>query len=403
MSEGAFEGVRVVELAQWVFVPVAGALLADWGADVVHIERLEGDPYRGLATQGIGSESGGVNLSLALANRGKRSMALNVQAEAGQAVLDRLLESADVFLTNLRPKALTRLGLDAETLTERFPALVYASGNGYGTRGPDADHAGYDSSAYWARGGVAHMLTPADRDHPIGQRGAMGDRSGAMALAFGISAALLKRTRTGRGSVVDVSLLATAMWTMSSDLLAALGGDSPMAASGRGGFVNPLVGSYRTKDGRHIQLVFLEADRYWADFCRILGRDDLADDPRFATMQVRRENAEACTALLDEEFGRRTFEECKEVLAGLDAPWAPMQSIPELLTDPQVLANRYIGDVVIDGEAAYRLPAVPVQFDGEPPELRRAPGHGEHTESVLLDLGYAWDEITSLKDEGVIL
>jgi crotonobetainyl-CoA:carnitine CoA-transferase CaiB-like acyl-CoA transferase len=403
MSEGAFDGVRVVELAQWVFVPVAGALLADWGADVVHIERLEGDPYRGLATQGIGSESGGVNLSLALANRGKRSVALDVQTEAGQAVVTRLLDTADVFLTNLRPKALKRLGLDAEALTERYPSLVYASGNGYGTRGPDADHAGYDSSAYWARGGVAHMLTPADRDYPIGQRGAMGDRSGAMALAFGIAAALLKRTRTGRGSVVDVSLLATAMWTMSSDLLAALGGDTPMSASGRGAFVNPLVGSYRTKDGRHIQLVFLEADRYWAEFCRLLGRDDLVDDPRFVTMQVRRENAAACTALLDEEFGRRTFEECRELLADFDAPWAPMQSIPELLDDPQVLANNYIGDVVIDGEAAYRLPAVPVQFDGEPPELRRAPGHGEDTEAVLLELGYGWDEITSFKEEAVIL
>ena len=188
MSEGAFEGVRVVELAQWVFVPVAGALLADWGADVVHIERLEGDPYRGLATQGIGSESGGVNLSLALANRGKRSMALNVQAEAGQAVLDRLLESADVFLTNLRPKALTRLGLDAETLTERFPALVYASGNGYGTRGPDADHAGYDSSGVLGPGWrCAHADTgrPRPSDRPTRGHGRPKRSHGAGIRDFG--------------------------------------------------------------------------------------------------------------------------------------------------------------------------------------------------------------------------
>jgi crotonobetainyl-CoA:carnitine CoA-transferase CaiB-like acyl-CoA transferase len=403
VSEGAFDGVKVVELAQWVFVPVAGALLADWGADVLHIERIEGDPYRGLASQGIGSESGGVNLSLALANRGKRSIALNVQDDAGLVVMDRLLESADVFLTNLRPMALQRLGLDAETLTERHPGLVYARGNGYGSRGPDAGHAGYDSSAYWARGGVGHMLSPPDRDYPITQRGAMGDRSGAMALAFGISAALLKRTRTGLGSVVDVSLLATAMWTMSSDLLAALGGDAPYTSVGRGPFVNPLVGSYRTKDGRHIQLVFLEADRYWTNFCRLLGRDDLVEDPRFLTLQSRRENAAACVALLDEEFGRRTFEEWKGLLAGFDAPWAPVQSVPELIDDPQVVANGYIGQVEIDGEPAYRLPAVPVQFDGEPPELRRAPGHGEHTEAVLLELGYEWDEIISLKDRGVIL
>jgi crotonobetainyl-CoA:carnitine CoA-transferase CaiB-like acyl-CoA transferase len=402
MTDGAFEGIRVVELAQWVFVPVAGALLADWGADVVHIERLEGDPYRGLATQGIGSESSGINLSLALANRGKRSMALNVQTEDGRAVMDRLLETADVFLTNLRPKALVRLGLDSEALTNRFPGVVYAQGNGFGSRGPDADQAGYDNSAYWARGGLAHVLTPADRDYPIGPRGALGDRNGAMALAFGIAGALLKRTRTGKGSVVDVSLLAAAMWTLSSDLLAAIGGDVPRAAPGRGTPVNPLIGAYRTKDNRHIQLVFLQADRYWADFCRLMGRDELVDDPRFVSLSARRDNAEACVAILDDEFGKRTFIEWKELLSGIDAPWAPVQSVPELLEDVQVLANGYIGEVEIDGQVAYRLPAVPVQFDGQPPALRRAPEHGEDTEAVLLELGYGWDEIAAFKDHGIV-
>ncbi len=402
-SGGAFEGIRVVELAQWVFVPVAGALLADWGADVVHIEPTEGDPYRGLASQGIGTDRGGVNLSLALANRGKRSLALNIQCDDGQTVLHRLLESADVFLTNMRPKALRRLDLNPETITDRYPRLVYARGNGYGVRGPDADHAGYDATAFWSRGGLAHVLTPPDLDYPIGQRGAMGDRNGAMALAFGVSAALLKRTRTGSGSVVDVSLLATAMWTLSSDILAALGGDEPQAASGRGLMVNPVVATYRTKDARHIQLVFLQADRYWPDFCRLIGRADMVDDPRFATLRARRENAAACVAELDSEFAKRTFAEWKELLARLDAPWAPIQSVRELVDDPQVASNGYIGDVIIDGEPAYRLPAVPVQFDGQPPPLRRAPEHGEDTETILSELGYDWDHILALKESGVIL
>ena len=278
MSEQPFEGVRVVELAQWVFVPVAGALLADWGAEVVHVEPKEGDPYRGLASQGIGTERGGVNLSLALANRGKRSLALDIRHERGLSVLHRLLESADVFLTNLRPRALQRAGLASDELARRYPALVYARGHGYGVKGPDADNAGYDATAFWARGGMAHMLTPPERDYPLGQRGAMGDRNGALALAFGIAAALLKRARTGTGSVVDVSLLSTAMWTLSSDLLAALGGDEPRPSSGRGPMINPLVGVYRTKDDRHIQLVFLQPDRYWPDFCRVIGRADLLDD-----------------------------------------------------------------------------------------------------------------------------
>ena len=309
MEENAFDGVRVIELAQWVFVPVAGALLADWGAEVIRIERLEGDPYRALATQGIGTDSGGVNLSVALANRGKRSMALNLQHEDGLALLHELLATADVFLTNLRPGALGRLGLDAETVRARYPSLVYARGHGYGVRGPDADQAGYDASAFFARGGLAHVLTPPDREYPINQRGAMGDRNGAMALAFGMAAALLKRTRTGDGSVVDVSLLGTAMWTLSSDLLAALNGGTVARVAGRGALPNPLVGAYRTKDDRHLMLVFLEADRYWADFCKLLGRDDLLGDPRFVDLAARRENAAACVAELDAEFAKRTFAE----------------------------------------------------------------------------------------------
>jgi crotonobetainyl-CoA:carnitine CoA-transferase CaiB-like acyl-CoA transferase len=400
-SHDAFDGVRVVELAQWVFVPVAGALLADWGADVVRIERVEGDPYRGLATQGIGTDSGGVNLSVALANRGKRSIALDLRHEQGSAVLHELLASADVFLTSLRPGALARLGLGAPALRERYPRLVYARGHGYGVRGPDADQPGYDASAFWARGGLAHVLTPPDREYPINQRGAMGDRNGAMALAFGIAAALLKRERTGVGAVVDVSLLATAMWTLSSDVLAALQGDSPAAPTGRV-MVNPLVGVYRTKDDRHVQLVFLEGDRYWDGFCRVIGRDDLADDPRFKDLAARREHATACVAELDAEFAKRTLDEWKDVLRGFDAPWAPVQSVRELVDDPQVVANGYVGDVIADGVSRYRLPAVPVQLDEQPPPLRRAPEHGEHTEEMLLELGHDWDAIVALKDAGVI-
>jgi crotonobetainyl-CoA:carnitine CoA-transferase CaiB-like acyl-CoA transferase len=402
MDQDAFDGVRVVELAQWVFVPVAGALLADFGADVVRVERPEGDPYRALSTQGIGTDSGGVNLSVALANRGKRSVALDLRNDRGRGVLDQLLSTADVFLTNFRPAALRRLGLDSDTLTERFPRLVYARGHGYGVRGPDADLPGYDSSAFWARGGLAHVLTPPEREHPINQRGALGDRNGAMALAFGVASALLRRARTGRGSVVDVSLLATAMWTLSSDLLAALSGQQPRAAAGRAAGPNPLVGAYRTRDGRHIQLVFLESDRYWPRFCALIGRDELATDPRFVDLAARGENRDACAAELEAEFAARTFAEWKELLTGIDAPWAPVQAVEELLTDPQVLANGYLGDVELDDGGGYRLPTVPVQFDEVPAVPGRAPEHGEHTESVLLDLGYSWEDISELRDAGAI-
>jgi crotonobetainyl-CoA:carnitine CoA-transferase CaiB-like acyl-CoA transferase len=402
MDANAFEGLRVVELAQWVFVPVAGALLADWGADVIRIERLEGDPYRGLATQGIGTDRDGVNLSMALANRGKRSIALNLRHETGMAVLHQLLESADVFLTSLRPGALGRLGLDADTLRARYPTLIYARGHGFGVRGPDANQPGYDSSAFWARGGVGHILTPPERDYPISQRGAMGDRNGAMALAFGIAAALLKRTKTGVGSVVDVSLLATAMWMLSSDLLAVLNGGEAGPVAGRGPQANPLTGNYRTKDGRHIQLMFLQGDRYWPQFCRLVGRADLVDDPRFADMAARRANAQACVAELDAVFAQRTLAEWRDLLGELDAPWAPVQSVQEVVDDPQVAANGYVGEVSLEDGPAYRLPTVPVQLDEQAPPLRRAPEHGEHTEALLLELGYDWDAIAKLAEQGVI-
>jgi len=401
-STGPFDGVRVIELAQWVFVPAAGALLADWGADVIHIEPLDGDPYRGLVSLGV-HEAGkdGVNMAMEATNRNKRSIALDIRSERGMAVLLELVDGADVFLTNFRPGALARRALDPDSLRARNARLIYARGHGFGANGPDRDRAGYDASAFWARGGLAHILTPPVLDHPIQQRGAFGDRSGGMALAFGIASALFQRERTGEGATVDVSLLATAMWILTSDLLTALQGRQPRAGSGAA-VPNPLLTQYRTSDDRHISLVFLQPDRYWADFCRLLGRDELIDDPRFDNITTRAQHSAECVEIIQEEFSKRTYKEWCELLTRLDAPWAPVQAVDELLTDPQVVANGYIQPVDTEGGPEFSLPSVPVQFDGQPASLHRAPEHGEHTERVLLEMGYDWDAIGELQREGVI-
>jgi crotonobetainyl-CoA:carnitine CoA-transferase CaiB-like acyl-CoA transferase len=249
---------------------------------------------------------------------------------------------------------------------------------------------------------VAHVLTPPDREYPIGQRGAMGDRYGGMALAFGMSAALRRRDLTGRGSTVDASLLGTALWMLSCDVLSALTGGQPPALPDRVAGPNPLMGTFRTKDARHIQLVSLQPDRHWAGFRQLIGRAELIDDPRFVDITARGQNREACLSELDAEFASRTCAEWLTLLEGLDAPSAPVQAIEELITDPEVLANNYIGDVVQEDGSSYRLPAVPVQLDEEPPPLRRAPERGEHTEELLLELGYSWEQISELREAGAL-
>jgi len=406
-SVDVFHGVKVVELAQWVFVPVAGALLADWGAEVIKIEHPRlGDGYRGLVSQGILQTSGGVNQSMEMANRGKRSVGLDVKTPEGRELLLRLVADADVFLTNYLPSVLDRLGLSVAELREVNPNLIYARGHGFGVRGPDADKGAYDSTAFWARGGIGATLTPSDLPRPIGQRGAFGDRNGAVQLAFGIAGALFRRERTGQPSVVDVSLLATAMWTLASDVISALQGkftgSGPSEPDRRDQAPNPLTNIFPTSDGRWINLVFLQADKDWPHLCRAIGRPELAQDPRFDGMAARAEHRGELVALLDEVFRSRTYREWCETFADERFPWAPFQTVPELIEDRQVAANGYIGEVQVEGGEPFRLPTGAVQFDEQPAALRRGPEHGQDTEEVLLGLGCSWEDIAKLKDAGVI-
>lgn len=397
---GILDGVRIVELAQWVFVPSAGALLADLGANVVKVEHpQQGDPARGLRTQGFG---GGANLAVEQNNRGKRSIGIDIKKEGGRELLMRLVSETDIFLTSFRPGALDRLRLSVDELRAHNPKLIYARGHGLGVRGEEANRPSYDMSAFWSRGGVAHSLTPPDAAKAVTQRPGFGDHTSAMNLAFGISTALFRRERTGEPSVIDVSLLGTAMWAMSSDVVYSGNPDYDPHAAMRGNVFNPLTATYRTQDGRFLALVLLQADRHWADFCRHLDRSEWIDDPLYASASARKDNAEAFTRELEAVFSTRSLDEWRSKLSSLDAPWAPQQSVRELHSDPQVVANDYLTEVQGHDGASYKLVGNSCQFDETTPTLTPAPECAAHTEEVLLELGLGWDEITQLRTDGVL-
>jgi crotonobetainyl-CoA:carnitine CoA-transferase CaiB-like acyl-CoA transferase len=400
---GPMDGIRVVEVAAWTFVPAAGAVLADWGADVIKVEHpVKGDPQRGLATMGvIGAD--GVDTMVELPNRSKRSIGLDLSSDRGRELLMQVVETSDVFLTSYLRPVRRKLGIDVEQVRAHNPAIIYARGSGQGPRGEDADVGGFDGASYWARGGVGLALTDPSANWPVGQTPAFGDLQGSMNLVAGISAALLKRALTGMPSVVDVSLLATAMWALGPSIATAAMGDQPFDVPGREEFPNPLVNSYKSSDGRVIQLIMLESDRYWPELCERLGRSELIDDPRFRDASSRFEHRRACVAELDLVFGSRPVSDWREALDGAKGVWAVFQSPAEVVADPQVAANDYLVEFEARAGGRVRLPGPPTQFDETSPDCRPAPEHGQHTEEVLLELGLDWVEIGALKSSGAVL
>ncbi|MBO0731365.1 MAG: CoA transferase [Acidimicrobiaceae bacterium] len=396
-------GVRVLELASWMFVPAAGAVLADWGADVIKVEHpSRPDPQRGLAHSGLSSSR---RLFLVeQGNRGKRSITLDIRAPGGLDLLYRLAASSDVFLTNWLPEARRKLHVDVNDIRAHNPRIVYVRGSGQGVRGPEKDKAGFDGTSFVARGSFADGLTPPGSEWPVRGTAAVGDLPGAMTIAGGIAAGLFHRERTGEAPVVDVSLLGVAMWTMAPDIVATgMHHLERMPRPPREQVANPISIYYRSKDDRIVKLSMFESDRYFPDLCDQLSCPELAVDPRFVDAQARADNNTACIAALDEVFGRYTLQELIERLEKAKGSWAVVQHAAELHRDRQVLANGYLVPVEPEGEEAFSLVGAPVQFDEQPPqEFRAAPEHGENTEDVLLELGLTWDEISEAKGTGAI-
>ena len=404
---GPLDGVRVIEVASWMFIPSGGSVLVDWGADVIKVEHpVTGDPQRGLVTAGLlPGGAGAVNFMMEQPNRGKRSVALDLAHPDGREALLTLVETADVFLTNYMPPVRRKLGIETDDLRARNPRLIVARGSGAGPKGPEAEKGGYDGASFWARGGVGATMPEREGGWPPGQpTPAFGDVMAGLATAGAIAAALVKRERTGQPSVVDVSLLATAMWQVSPMVIAAkLFGFSKIPQGDRTKSPNPGVGTYRTADDRFISLILLQSDKHWADLVARLGVPDMATDPGFADATARRENAEACIARLDEAFGSRPLAHWKEALDTFDGVWSPFQTLDELYDDVQVQANGYLPTMTAGNGQDVALVASPAQFDEEPVRVQRAPEHGEHTEQVLLDAGYGWDQLAAMKESRAIL
>ena len=399
------EGIRVLELAVYGLVPTAGAVLAEWGADVVKVEHPEtGDPIRGLVAFGVKPGDGGVTYLWEIFNRGKRSIGVDVAHPEGRELVLSLAGEADVFLTNFLAPARRRLGVDAADVMARNPRIIYGRGTAHGNKGDDADRGGFDGISYWARTGMSIAAIPADYTHPIHLPGpAFGDIQTGMHLAGGIAAALFHRERTGRGCVVDTSLLASGLWAMQATMVGAQVTDRErLPAFDRRHPGNPLTNVYRSRDGRFVVLAFLEADRYWPGFCEAVGRPDLIDDPRFGTAQARLENVEECVGMLDDLFAERPFAEWQKILDSQDGQWATVQTPREALADQQAVVNGYVQTVAYETGAQLALVPAPVQFDEEVPQLSPGPAHAAHTDEVLGGLGLSTERLLELKLAGAI-
>ncbi len=398
---GPLEGIKVVEMGVWVAGPAAGGILSDWGADVVKIEPPGlGDPAR-LFQYMLGGDLP-YNPVFENDNRSKRSLVADLRKPEGLEIALDLIRSADVFVSNVRPAGLARLGLGAEELCTRFPRLVYGMITGYGMEGPEADRAAYDIAAFWARSGIAHSLTQPG-SHPPHQRGGMGDHNAGLAAAGGICAALLNREKTGKGQIVSTSLLREGLYTLSFDLSVALRYGLSIQAGNRKTAGNPAINNYADSEGNYFWIVGLEGERHWPPLARAAGHPEWLEDPRFAEPRARAENAEALIGMLDEIFATKTRAEWGEIFdAEEDLWWAPVQSIDDVIADPQVAAAGGFCEVP-DGPTTTTLPATPVDFGGTPWAPRAmAPSHGQHTEEVLQEIGRTGTEIAALREAGVV-
>ncbi|NQT31465.1 MAG: CoA transferase [Deltaproteobacteria bacterium] len=400
---GPLDGVKVVELTMFQQGPVCGTKLGDLGADVIKVEPPTGDPARGFMRI-IGTMVGlkGRNYYFENHNRNKRSIVLDLKTERGMEIFLKLIDGADVFVTNLSIEAPIKMGIGPEALFERNPRLIYAQASGWGRKGPDAHGLSFD---YTGIGRSGLMMACGERGTPPAQiLPGLGDELGGMVCAWAVCTALYVREKTGKGQLVDTSLMGSIVSMLSLVLSAPaiLGQEFPREVRAEAG--NPIYNHYKAKDDKWFILAHLQPDRYWPNVCRALGMPELENDLRFNNIEARGANARELIAIMDKQFLTRTRDEWFEIFKKEGIIYTPIQSPREVVDDPQALANDYVTwfDHPVLGRT--KMVGFPWDFSQTPASVRReAPEFGQHTEEILLELSYTWDDITRLRDEKAIL
>ena len=396
---GPLSGVRVVEVANWTFVPAAGALLADLGADVIKVEPPSGDPQRALVNL-LNRKGGGPNPFVEIPNRGKRSVTCDLSTEAGHNALVAIVRSADVFVTSNLAPIRRKLRIDVEDVRAANPDIIYVRGTGWGHEGPMADVGGYDMACGWASSGMAFKMNKGGVE-PLPQPPAFFDLQGANTIAGAIGIALFKRANTGETSVVDVALMHVGMWALSPDITGAPYSGDVVGYGDRTLAPNPLVNGYATKDDRWVYFVCLQPDRFWEEFCTLLGRPDLITDERYADTTARYKNRRELVTELDNEFIGLTLDDLRSKFETFSGVWAPVLRPSEVHSHAQVEVNGFLPHVRAHDGSDFRIVAAPVHFSGHTTAPSGpAPELGQHTEEVLLESGLNWDTIGTLRDAG---
>jgi crotonobetainyl-CoA:carnitine CoA-transferase CaiB-like acyl-CoA transferase len=400
---GPLAGLKAVELAVWVAGPCAAAYLGDLGVEVLKIESLEGDPYRGLP-MGPKKElaPGEVTPGFLQDNRNKRGIALNLKTPEGHGIAWELIRNADILVTNLRLKALHSLKLDYETLSAANPRLIYGHISGYGLKGPDAGRASYDIGAYWARAGMAHTAL-LDEDEPLFLCSGSGDHDTGLSLVGAICGALVNRLKTGRGQMVSVSLYRVGAFLISQQLGFALAGHPWPLPNSHAETRDPLAACYKDCNGKWFYLHDAQgSDEVWHAMTRVIERPDLERDGRFGSYGQRLRNAAALIEILDQAFTRHPRDRWAVILGREGISFDFVQSVEEVMADPQARAAGLFEELPAP-EGKSGCVSLPFDFSDTPWRGQSIhPQHGQHTEEVLLELGYSWEDIAQFKDKGVI-